>query len=274
MSDDLDHLSVDDLDAIMRGMPPPALEAPEAAPDATGDPEPAAAEAPEAAEIEQPAQEEEIPPAEPEPDWRALAEERAAKLEEAQQHAARLAGAKGHFERLAKKLADARGVEIEDASDGEEYGNHGWEIKSLRGELAEVRTEQQRQRLLEQDRQMMDEEYARVAGRIDDALLRSTAARHREEYADVVAELDPDVRALKARALITSVVSEASGAQLQQQLDRLSGMRTAATARNISLKRAQTISGSGGVPPPPPRAPAAADLTAEEADAWLRENVR
>lgn len=276
--DDLRDLSTEDLDGIMRGLPPHEPDAPEAeaVADATGDPEAEAAETTEAAETEQP---EEAPAAEgehEEVDWRARAEEYAAKLEEIQAHAARVAGAKGYYESKYKDLAAERGVDADaylDDPDPEGYGSNG-ELDALRLEMQELREERQQERLFAQDQRVLQESFwSRLEG-IPPEIWKGVAREHVGALEDAMEQTDPQQRELATRAFVNRVVLEANEIAYQQRVEAAGVAKTAATARLTQMKRAATISGSGSVPPPPPKPKALEDMSSEEADRWLRENVR
>jgi dsDNA-specific endonuclease/ATPase MutS2 len=85
---------------------------------------------------------------------------------------------------------------------------------------------------------------------------------------------DPALARQIATAVATVVKAEAMQMKWQARHESLVKQREAATVDMQKAKKAQTPSGSGSVPTPPPKPKSFADMTASEADAWLRENVR
>ena len=85
---------------------------------------------------------------------------------------------------------------------------------------------------------------------------------------------DPALARQIATAVATVVKAEAMQMKWQARHESLVKQREAATVDMQRAKKAQTPSGSGSVPTPPPKQKSFADMTASEADAWLRENVR
>lgn len=101
----------------------------------------------------------------------------------------------------------------------------------------------------------------------------TVAANYKDQLESVFAMTDPDMARQMSEALSRSILADAKEARWQARHASLQEKKAATVPESVLRKRAQTPSGSGGVPPPSPRPKALKDLSAEEADAWLRQNV-
>lgn len=104
--------------------------------------------------------------------------------------------------------------------------------------------------------------------------IASVAPKYADQMKAAQDSNDPELARQIATAVATVVKAEATQMKWQERHDSVISQRTAATADMAKAKKAQTPSGSGGVPSPPPQPKTTADMTAAEADAWLKENVR
>lgn len=271
---DLDSYSVEELGAMLDGIPPPPPP-PEAAEEPESAPEPASVEPAESPT--EPVAEESEEVQEEATDWKARAEELEAKVQELQAHSSRLAGAKGHFERRFRELAAKRGVDPDDPTPDLEEDPDAvrYELASVRGELADLQSERERERLKYQDLELVRAADARLAAaNVDPAIVSEVTARYGEEWMEAQAETDPDARKRLARATLAAIVSASLEAATEKKLASAKSAKQAATARSIEAKKAASISASGAVPAAPPRPKSFAEMSAEEADRWLRENAK
>jgi hypothetical protein len=121
---------------------------------------------------------------------------------------------------------------------------------------------------------------AESIGKLDGAWVQDLAteiAVVAPKYADQIKAAqesnDPELARQIATAVATVVKAEATQMKWAARHESMVAQKTAATADMAKAKKAQTPSGSGGVPPPPPKQKEPGSMTADEADKWLRENV-
>jgi len=156
----------------------------------------------------------------------------------------------------------------------------------------EPQTQQEVDRLTQVEQRLNQAEERRTRSEVSQAIadalgrmdgpwtseLASEIAEVAPKYADQIKaaneSTDPELARQIATAVATVVKAEASQMAWQTRHDSLVKQKEAATTDMAKAKKAQTPSGSGGVPPPQTKPKTIADMTSAEADAWLRENVR
>ena len=257
-----------------------------------GDPVPPADVPEEAAPVETPAAAEEEaaapePTPEPEPtedeqlDYRALAEKLQSDIEKLQAHNSRLAGKVGYLEsrKAAAPVGDAAEPEYNpdphagDPDWGESYDER---ISRIEQEMeASKQAEAQRmQAQLQQIDQRVAQHATRLMAPIDPDIRQTVFQAHADEISAIENYTDPQERETAALEIIQRASLEAQTFQMGRNQERAAAAKQASTAANHRAKMAQTPSGSGGVPQPPPRPKGPGEMTAQEADQWMRENVR
>ncbi len=271
--------SPEELDSILRTITEDgAVEIPDA-PQPTPEPAPAEAveaEAPPAEASAQPEPEAVEAEAEPESeiDWKARAETLRAELEKQKLHGARLAGEIGYLRQRGN--APAPVTEGDPAATVEDYSDTARnEIDALNAQVQELR---EREAMREQEtahRVNLEllEHHKRVCAGLDPDIRQTVTDGHREDLEALDRELDPARKRELGVGLITRMANEGAIFQDNRNRERAQAMRQASTVANLKAKKAATVSGSGSVSAPPPRPKSYKDMTAAEADSWLRENV-
>src|SRR5206468_1636374 len=132
----------------------------------------------------------------------------------------------------------------------------------------------------EYDLKLHDRTMQAEATRVDQAIgglrpedqpaVEASLAKHAELLADLKNQHDPSLLQAGAKFVVESVASDILAARNQ----RMQLQRTASTVANHKAIKAAAPSASGTVAPPPPKPRTAGDMTAAEADRWLRENMR
>jgi hypothetical protein len=117
-------------------------------------------------------------------------------------------------------------------------------------------------------------------GRLDGPWVQDLAeeiAAVAPKYADQIRAAqesnDPELARQIATAVATVVKAEATQMKWAVRHEAMVKQKEAATVDMARAKRAQTPSGSGGVPPPQSRPKTFADMNAKELDDWLKTNV-
>jgi hypothetical protein len=103
--------------------------------------------------------------------------------------------------------------------------------------------------------------------------IASVAPKYADQIKSAQESTDPELARQTAVAVATMVRAEVTQMKWQSNHAALVEKKTAATADLAKAKKAQAPSGSGGVPPAPAKTKEYKDMTVEEADKWLRENV-
>ena len=272
---DLDKLSSDELAAILdTTQEDGTVVLP------TSEPAPVEAEAPAADEAE-PTEPESVA-AEPEDQL----DPRDQRIRELEQHNSRLAGKAGFLESRLKALSQERGVFADTPTDDEVPEDYTPAIDPMLAneiETLRLQREEDSKRIeqLERDydskrlERTMQAEAQRIEETIggvlpgDDSAIQASLARHADLIGKIKNESDPSLIQSAAKFLAESVGADVLAARNQ----RMTARRMASTAANHRAKIAATVSGSGGAASPPPRPRSVSDMTAAEADRWLRENV-
>ena len=98
------------------------------------------------------------------------------------------------------------------------------------------------------------------------------------KYADQLRAASETTDPALARQLATGVAmmvkAEATQMRWEKNHEAMKVQKQAASADMARAKKAQAPSGSGGVPSPPPKQKTIADMSASEADQWLKANFR
>ena len=98
------------------------------------------------------------------------------------------------------------------------------------------------------------------------------------KYADQLRAASETTDPALARQLATGVAmmvkAEATQMRWEKNHEAMKVQKQAASADLARAKKAQAPSGSGGVPSPPPKQKTIADMSASEADQWLKANFR
>ncbi len=101
----------------------------------------------------------------------------------------------------------------------------------------------------------------------------SVAPRYKDQMDIVFGLTDSNLARQMSEALTRSILADAKEARWQARHQVLVERKAATASVSAGNKRAATVSASGGVSAPPPKPKALSDLTADEADQWLKENV-
>ena len=233
--------------------PPPPVEPIEVAPvEATPEPEP----------------EPEIDLAASEREGKRIADEALqAKIALLEAHNSRLAGKIGFFEQKLKSIPQAT----------EPYQPES-QVEIDRLSAVEQRLEQA--------------ETIRVRSEVSQAVNAAVAALDGPWSAELAAEIqviapkyadqiqaanestDPALARQIATAVGLMVKAEATKMKWEASHKDLETRKAASVSATASAKRAAAVSGAGSVAAPPPKPVSFADMTADEADAWLKANVR
>ena len=105
------------------------------------------------------------------------------------------------------------------------------------------------------------------------AEIASVAPKYADQIKAAQETSDPELARQIATAVATVVKAEATQMAWQKRHETMVAQKTAATADMAKAKKAQTPSGSGGVPSPAPKSKTFGDMTASELDDWLKRNV-
>ena len=104
--------------------------------------------------------------------------------------------------------------------------------------------------------------------------INQVAPNYRQQIEAAHESNDPALARQIAEAVGRSVIADAKELAWEARHKELLERKAATVADMKKAKQAATISASGAVPAAPPKPKTFADMTAEEADKWLRENVR
>lgn len=268
--------SVDELEKMLDSLTPEGDLAPEATPP-TPTPEPPVPpepppEPPAGDPAPAPPPE---PPAEPEPDLVAMEKEGEriarenieAKLTLQEAHNSRLAGEIGFLREQLK--AHPRPTEPYQPESQAELDR----LTLLEQNVAQDRAE----RLKAEVSQAVESEVAALDGTWSKELaaeIATIAPKYAQQYSAALATTDPVLARQIAKGVVLSVKAEAMQVKWNARHETLLAQREASTAANAKAKKAAAPSASGTVPTPPTPTKSFADMTAKEADAWLRANVR
>jgi len=264
----------EELDALLNSMTPEGqIVGHEEAPPVEPGPDTPEPEAP----AEEAAPTEEAPPAvEPVPEVDLAASEREGDNISREAMEAKIALLMAHNSRLAGKLGFLEQKLNSPPATSEPY---------------EPQSEAEVDRLTQLERRIEQSEARRQAAEVSQAVAESVAQMDGpwvQELAKEIAEIapkyvdqikaaqettDPALARQIATAVATVVKAEAMQMKWKAGHATMVAQKSAATADLAKAKKAQAPSGSGGVPSPPPKPKTFADMTAAEADAWLRENV-
>jgi hypothetical protein len=102
---------------------------------------------------------------------------------------------------------------------------------------------------------------------------KDIAPRYAQQFNDAREVSDPNLARQMATAIALTIRAEALEAEAKAKRTGLEQRRAESSANLKKAKTAATISASGAVPAPTPKQKDFRDMTAEEADRWLRENV-
>lgn len=243
------------------------------------EPEIPAEEAPaEEVSVEEPAETEEAPAEEPEEeteeDAASLAAERLgiemeqlqAKYDLQMAHNARLAGMIGHLQKQQEALTSRPSEPSYEPDTDSEVGSAlAREVADLKSRFVQAEVSQ----AIALGSTALDEPEARD---MREEII-AAAANYKAEMESVFAMTDPELARQNSEALSRCIIADAREARWQSRHASLVERKAATVKDSVLKKRAQTISGSGSVPPPPPKPKALNELNADEADAWLRQNV-
>jgi len=121
---------------------------------------------------------------------------------------------------------------------------------------------------------------AESVGRLDGPWVQDLAAEIAQvapKYADQIRAAqesnDPELARQIAMAVATVVKAEATQMKWAVRHESMVKQKEAATVDMARAKKAQTPSGSGGVPPPQARPKTFADMNVKDLDDWLKTNV-
>ena len=264
---------VDDaaLEALLNSYDPSNPDKPIEVPVADAPPEPPVEAAPpveEAPPAEAPPEEPEIDLAASEKEGDRIARE---KLEAAlalqQAHSSRLAGEIGYLKQ--KLESNPRSSEPYQPETQAELDR----LTSLEQRLADS----ENRRIKTEVSQAIESELNSLDGAWSKELATEIAAVA-PKYADQIKaareSTDPALARQISKAVGLLVRAEAMQMSWDTKHKALVEKKAATVSAATSAKKAATISGSGAVPTPPPQPKSFADMTADEADAWLKANVR
>lgn len=268
--------SIKDLEDQLAALTPEDFkEQPEAPAETPEEPAPAVEEAPteEAAPAEEAPEEVEEAPEEEDPAaleaerHRIEMEQLRARYDLQMAHNARLAGQIGHLMEQQKTLA-ARPSEpsYEPETDTEANAGLARDVADLKSRFVQAEVSQ----AIALGSTALDEPEARE---LREEVI-AAASNYRNELESVFAMTDPELARQMSEALSRTILADAKEARWQTRHASLTERKAATVKESVLKKRAQTVSGSGSVPPPPPKPKALTELSADEADAWLRQNVR
>lgn len=199
-------------------------------------------------------------------------------------------------ERIKREALEAK-VAFQEAHSARLAGEIGYLRKQLSSppsasEPYQPQSQQEVDRLAELERRFAESESSRISAQVSQAVdasigsldgpwvqdLAKEIQQVAPKYADQIKAARETTDPVLARQLATGVAlmvkAEATQMRWETQHADMVGRKEASTAANAKAKKAAAPSASGGVPAPPPKQRSYADMTAAEADAWLRENVR
>lgn len=263
---DLNDLTPDQLnDMMVNGdYSTPVDDAAPVAPEVA--PEEAAAPEPEPEEVEQ-----------PEP----VEDPRDRRIRELEQHNSRLAGKLGYLESRKAAEPGAAAAEPEynpdphadDPNWGESFDERIRRIEEEQDAVRQAHAAREQDQVRQVDQRIV-QHATRLMAPIDADIKATVFQAHADEIQEIENYTDPRERETAALEVIQRASLEAQVFQMGRNQERAAAAKQASTAANYRAKVAQTVSGSGGVPSPPPRPKSVKDMSGDEADQWLRENVR
>lgn len=155
----------------------------------------------------------------------------------------------------------------------------------------EPQTQQDEDRLTLLERRLADSESKRNQAEVSQAIADSVSRLDGPWVQELAAEIaavapkytdqiraaqesnDPELARQIATAVATVVKAEATQMKWAERHESMVKQKEAATVDMARAKKAQTPSGSGGVPPPQARPKTFADMNVKDLDDWLRTNV-
>ena len=155
----------------------------------------------------------------------------------------------------------------------------------------EPQTQQDEDRLTLLERRLADSESKRNQAEVSQAIADSVSRLDGPWVQELAAEIaavapkytdqiraaqesnDPELARQIATAVVTVVKAEATQMKWAERHESMVKQKEAATVDMARAKKAQTPSGSGGVPPPQARPKTFADMNVKDLDDWLRTNV-
>ncbi len=236
------------------------------------------------------------PPAEPEPVVEAAAPEPEVPADsEPTPDEIEVAASVIEGERLAREKLEAKLAMLE-AHNSRLAGKLGFVEQQLKSappstEPYQPETQEELDRLTAVERRLAASDFERAQVRVSQVIeselgaldgtwtteLAEEIAAIAPKYADQIKAVqdsgDPELARQTARAVGLLVKAEATQMRWDVQHKALVEKRASSAPGAISAKKATAPSGSGSVPASAPKPKTVADMTAAEADAWLRENV-
>lgn len=181
-----------------------------------------------------------------------------------QAHASRLAGEIGYLKNQ-RPLAASEPYEPQS------------QVEVDRLALLEQRfAESEARRVVTEVSQVVDQSIGALDGPWVDELASEIAAiapKYKDQIEFARSSTDPEMARQIATAVAMVVKAEATQARLESRHATLVEKKASTRANSDKAKRAAAPSASGAVPAAAPKTKTYADMTAAEADAWLRENV-